>query len=115
MSIEHTVRPAVFGTSTPPSGLSGQIRRVAFGFSESRWSHWLLLMFADRINVIEGVLDDFWHGRVPNLLDEFGIKARWKYDRPLVRGAAAASMLAGLVVTANYLLLRRRGRRVRSR
>ncbi len=34
-SIEHNKLPAVFGTSTPPSGLSGMIRRQAFKYSES--------------------------------------------------------------------------------
>jgi hypothetical protein len=29
-SIEHIRRPAVFGTSSPPSGLSGMLRRLAF-------------------------------------------------------------------------------------
>src|SRR5699024_7490906 len=31
---------AVFGTSTPPSGLSGMIRRYAFKFSENHYGHW---------------------------------------------------------------------------
>src|ERR671921_2755031 len=39
---------AVFGTSTPPSGLSGMIRRFAFQFSESEYGHWLPLLLADR-------------------------------------------------------------------
>jgi hypothetical protein len=53
-SIEHNRLPAVLGTSIPPSGLSGVIRRAAFKYSESQWAHWLLLMLADRINVVEG-------------------------------------------------------------
>jgi hypothetical protein len=113
MSIEHTVRPAVFGTSSPPSGLSGYVRRAAFVFSESRWSHWLLLMLADRINVVEGVLGDLGRGRIPNLVEEFGIKAAWKYDRPaLLRRAGATAVVAGLVGTAGYLLLRRQRSKV---
>ncbi len=32
---------AVFGTSSPPSGLSGSIRRFAFRYSESSYGHWL--------------------------------------------------------------------------
>jgi hypothetical protein len=109
MSIEHTERPAVFGTSTPPSGLSGEIRRIAFRFSESRWTHWLLLMFADRINVVEGVLSDLGRGRVPNLVDEFGVMAAWKHDRPaFVRRAGAVALATGFIVGAGYLLLRER-------
>jgi hypothetical protein len=36
----------VFGTSTPPSGLSGILRRIAFRYSESSCGHWLPLMLA---------------------------------------------------------------------
>ncbi len=32
---------AAFGTSTPPSGLSGMIRRTAFKYSENSYGHWL--------------------------------------------------------------------------
>src|SRR5688572_685425 len=42
----------VFGTSTPPSGLSGQLRRYAFRHSESTYLHWVPLVMADRINVV---------------------------------------------------------------
>jgi hypothetical protein len=111
MSIEHTERPAVFGASTPPSGLSGQLRRVAFRFSESRWSHWLLLMLADRVNVVEGVLSDLARGRVPDLVDELGLKAAWKYDRAaFLRRTATAAAVVAVVTGAAYLLLRQRSR-----
>jgi hypothetical protein len=53
-SIEHNRLPAALGTSTPPKGVSGAIRRYAFRFSESQWAHWLLLIFADRVNMVEG-------------------------------------------------------------
>jgi hypothetical protein len=72
---------AVFGTSTPPSGLSGIIRRAAFAYSESSYLHWLPLVLADRINVVEGVLDDVKRGRIPNPLAEAGGRAKWRYDR----------------------------------
>ena len=48
----------VFGTSVPPSGLSGWIRRRAFRRSESDLRHWMLLLLADRVNVAEGLVDD---------------------------------------------------------
>ncbi len=38
-STEHNRRTAVYGTSTPPKGLSGAIRRQAFKKSEGKWSH----------------------------------------------------------------------------
>jgi hypothetical protein len=48
--------PPVFGTAAPPRGLSGVLRRIAYRQSETRVRHWLLLLFADRIDAIE-------HGR----------------------------------------------------
>ena len=72
---------AVFGTSVPPSGLSGVIRRYAFRFSESSLGHWIPLLIADRINMIEGILGDLTTGRIPNIFAERGIKADWKYNR----------------------------------
>ena len=99
-SIEYPDVPAVFGTSTPPSGLSGMIRRAAFAYSESSYLHWLPLVLADRINVVEGVLDDVRRGRLPNAFAEAGGKARWSYERrrlvggTLVRVAVAAALIA---------------------
>ena len=80
-SIERPNVTSVFGTSTPPSGLSGSIRRFAFRYSESSYGHWLPLMLADRVSVVEGVLDDLKHGRVPNVFAELGWKAEWKHNR----------------------------------
>ena len=74
-SIEYEARPAVVGTSTPPHGVSGLIRRQAFRYSESQWAHWLMLMAADRVNVVEGVVDDLARGRVPNVPAEMGARA----------------------------------------
>lgn len=71
---------AVFGTSTPPSGLSGSIRRYAFQFSEAEWGHWLSLLLADRVNVVEGIVDDIKKGHVPNIFAEKGWKAEWKHN-----------------------------------
>jgi hypothetical protein len=48
----------VFGTSVPPSGLSGTLRRRAFRHTENDLRHWLTLIAADRVDVIEGRLDD---------------------------------------------------------
>ena len=80
-SIERPNVTSVFGTSTPPSGLSGVIRRIAFRYSESSYGHWLPLMLADRVSVVEGVLGDLKHGHVPNVFAELGWKAEWKYNR----------------------------------
>ena len=100
-SVEHVRRPAVTGTSTPPRGVSGMIRRVAFKRSESDWLHWLMLMGADRINVVEGVVADLAHGKVPNVPAEMGARAEWRHNK---RGLAVKTVtvltLGALVVTA---------------
>lgn len=57
-SIERPGITPVFGSSVPPSGLSGWIRRGAFRLSESDLRHWMLLLLADRVNVVEGLVDD---------------------------------------------------------
>ena len=80
-SIEHIRTPAVFGTSTPPHGISGMVRRVAFRWSESNWLHWLLLMGADRINVVEGVVEDLGRGKIPNVPAEMGARAEWQHNK----------------------------------
>jgi hypothetical protein len=97
---------SVFGTSTPPSGLSGAIRRKAFRYSESSYGHWLPLMLADRVNVVEGVLGDLRQARVPNVLSERGWKAEWKHDRTnLVRRILVRAVLISAAVV--YLSNRR--------
>ncbi len=72
---------AVFGTSAPPSGLSGKLRRHAFKYSEGNWNHWLTLILADRINMVEGIVDDIKKGHFPNIIVERGWTAEWKYNR----------------------------------
>ena len=80
---------SVFGTSTPPYGLSGQLRRYAFKHSESTYAHWLPLVLADRINVYEGIIDDLKKGIFPNVFAERGWQAEWKYNKKGVLQTAA--------------------------
>jgi hypothetical protein len=98
---------AVFGTSTPPSGLSGMIRRAAFKYSESSYAHWLPLMLADRIGVVEGILGDVAHGHIPNIFVELGGRAEWQHNR---KNLVTRSLLGvGLVFAATtYLKAKRR-------
>ncbi|WP_413626342.1 hypothetical protein [Luteibacter sp. Lutesp34] len=83
-STEHFRRPPVFGTSVPPRGVSGWIRRRAFRHSENDLRHWLMLLFADRVDVVESLASD----------------AR---RSPRVRSAA---MIAGATLAAAWLLRR---------
>jgi hypothetical protein len=106
-SVERPGITPVFGTSVPPSGLSGRMRDAAFKYSENDIRHWLILLGADRVNVMEGLLSDLAHGHVPNLWKEMGLSSEWRYNRAgFVRKAALVSAVAVIV----YLLRRRRGR-----
>jgi hypothetical protein len=97
-STEHNRRPAVYGTSTPPSGLSGVIRRQAFKKSESKWGHWLMLLAADRINVVEGIADDLLHGKVPNIPAEMGIRSEVQHNMPgLIRKVAVTGAVLAVI------------------
>jgi hypothetical protein len=90
---------AVFGTSTPPSGPSGAIRRLAFKYSESSYGHWLPLMLADRVGVVEGLVGDLRQGHVPNVFAERGWRAEWKHNRPslLRRVLLRAGLISAIV------------------
>jgi hypothetical protein len=107
-SIEHNRLPAVIGTSTPPKGLSGMIRRYAFRRSESDWWHWLLLMGADRINVVEGVVEDLAGGKIPNIPAEMGARAEWRHNKTGFLLKAGAVAVAGAILRS--ALKRRRER-----
>ena len=95
-SVEHKWLPAVFGTSSPPTGISGSMRRLAFRWSESNWAHWMLLMGADRVNMVEGLVSDLAHGRIPNVPKERGVPAEWRHNKSgLVKKLAVASAIVG--------------------
>lgn len=97
---------ATFGTATPPAGLSGMIRREAFKFSENSYGHWLPLMLADRVGIVEGVVDDLARGHIPNVFSERGWKAEWKHNRAeLMTKIIVAGAVAGVALA---LLSRRR-------
>jgi hypothetical protein len=115
-SIERNTRPAVFGTSTPPSGISGILRRFAFRYSESDWIHWLMLMAADRVNVVEGLFQDLGRLKVPNIPEEMGLRSEIAYNRGgLINKVAISAALIGLVIVAARKRPERPGRRRRNR
>ncbi len=45
-----------FSTAVPPRGLSGVLRRVAYGIPEHLVRHVMLLLLADRVDVVESRL-----------------------------------------------------------
>lgn len=96
-SVERPNLTSVFGTSVPPSGLSGRIRRLAFKKSESSLGRWMPLIMADRINEIEGIIDDLKKGHIPNIFAEKGWKAELKYNkRNFIMKVGAAALITGL-------------------
>jgi hypothetical protein len=104
-----TERPGitpVFGTSTPPMGVSGKMRDIAFKFSENDIRHWMILLMADRINVVEGLVDDLRKGYIPNIFKEMGWGAELKHNRAGFMKKAAVSV--GLLSLGIVLLQRRR-------
>ena len=73
-SIEHGMLPPVFGTTCPPKGLSGVIRRYSYGrFSEGRAAHWLLLIVADRVDAWEAHARSLVSLRPDNPVTETGV------------------------------------------
>jgi hypothetical protein len=99
---------AAFGTSTPPSGLSGMLRRFAFRFSESSYGHWLPLMLADRVNMVEGCVHDLLHGKVPNPMKECGWRVELQHNRKaFVTRLTIRALVVGAVVGGVVALNRR--------
>ena len=73
-SIEHEFLTPVFGTSCPPKGVSGVMRKYAYSaYSEGRAAHWLLLVAADRVDSLESHLRSFLTLRPDNPITETGV------------------------------------------
>ena len=109
--LHSTERPGitpVFGSTLPPSGLSGRLRRLAFRHSENDLRHWLLLLLADRVNVGEGLVDDLSRGHVPRLYAEMGGRAELRHNPA---GAVRKGLVVAGAVGLCWLMLRRGRRR----
>jgi hypothetical protein len=78
-SIEHKFLTPVFGTTYPPKGLSGAIRKVAYRYSEGRAAHWLLLLAADRVDATEAHLTSFVSLRPDNPVTETGVLSEFTH------------------------------------
>ena len=110
VSTERPGRTPLFGSVQPPSGLSGAIRRLAFKSTENDVRHWLLLLLADRVNMVEGIGEDLAKGKVPNILAEMGIKSELKHNPA---GLAKKVAIGAAVVGAACYLMKRRDRNYR--
>ena len=106
-STEHGRLTPVFGTSCPPSGVSGRMRDAAYRYSEGKFQRWLTLLLADRVNVVEDVLGDLARLRVPNIVREMGLRSEWRYNRQgVLRKAAVAAVCIAFLLA--YSRRRRR-------
>ncbi|APX04171.1 hypothetical protein [Arthrobacter sp. QXT-31] len=125
-SVEHAMLPPVFGTSTPPAGVSGAIRKYAYKYSEGRAAHWLLLIAADRVDAWEHHLKSLATLRPDNpvtetgVLSEFsahGVRSRFGQKRadlshqwmdPIIVGAPWVLAAGGVVAAFRALRKHRR-------
>lgn len=79
-SMEHKFLTPVFGTSCPPKGLSGTIRKYAYRrYSEGRAAHWLLLIAADRVDAAESTLRSFLTRHPDNPIAETGVLSEFSH------------------------------------
>lgn len=75
-SVEHTQLPPVFGTTCPPRGVSGAIRKLAYAkYSEGQAAHWLLLMAGDRVDMVESTLRSLLTTHPDNPITQTGVRA----------------------------------------
>lgn len=111
-STERPSLPAVIGTTEPPKGLSGMLRRFAFRFSESDYLRWLPLMLADRVGVVEGLVSDVAKGQLPNIYKERGWSGSMKHDKTTFILKAAVTTAAAVALTVFLVReIKGRGRR----
>ncbi|MEV7661281.1 hypothetical protein [Paenarthrobacter sp. NPDC089316] len=125
-SVEHAFLPPVFGTSTPPAGVSGAIRKYAYKYSEGRAAHWLLLVAADRVDAWEhhlrsfatlrpdnpitetGVLSEFSRGGIRSRKGQKRVDLSHQWMDPIIVGAPWALAAGGLAVVVFRGLRKRR-------
>jgi hypothetical protein len=122
-SVEHAFLTPVFGTSTPPKGASGAIRKYAYKYSEGRAAHWLLLVAADRVDATEhhvkslatlhpdnpvtetGVLSEFRRGGLSSRLGQKRADTNHQWIDPII--VAGPWVLAAVGLATAYRTLRK--------
>jgi hypothetical protein len=73
-STEHKFLTPVFGTSCPPRGVSGVMRKYAYKrHSEAKAAHWLILLAADRVESTGASFRSLLTLRPDNPVTETGI------------------------------------------
>ncbi len=84
----------VFGSAQPLHGTSGRIRRHAYRIPEHRARHWMLLMAADRVDVIEDRVGSVLGGAFRALGREDLARTAGRDPLPMVAGVVAGAVLA---------------------
>jgi hypothetical protein len=125
-SIEHGQLTPVFGTSAPLHGVSGSIRRYAYRYGEGRAAHWLILIFADRVDAWGAHVKSLASLRPDNPITEtgilsegrrHGISSRFGKNRvdvnhqwidPIIVGGPWVAATAGAVLAARAIARARR-------
>lgn len=108
-SIERPTLTAVYGTSLPPRGLSGKLRRYAFKYSENSFGHWIPLILADRIDFIEGMIEDFNNGKTPRIFgDGYSVDLKYAPTTFFWRVTKKAAILSSPFVLLYFMLRRRK-------
>jgi hypothetical protein len=79
-SMEHKFLTPVFGTSCPPKGVSGRMRKYAYArFSEGLVAHWLILMVADRVDSFGSHARSLLTLRPDNPITETGVMSEFSH------------------------------------
>jgi hypothetical protein len=125
-SVEHGQLTPVFGTSAPLHGVSGSIRRYAYRYGEGRAAHWLILIFADRVDAWGAHVKSLASLRPDNPITEtgilsegrrHGISSRFGKNRvdvnhqwidPIIVGGPWVAATAGAVLAARAIARARR-------
>jgi hypothetical protein len=108
-SNEHPNLTPVFGTACPPHGLSGLLRDYAYQYGEATNRHWMTLILADRVDMVEKMVGDALRGHPDRYIKEKGWSAFYKYGDTRTRGkylafgALALGAIALAVVAKNAL------------
>jgi hypothetical protein len=93
-----------FGASVPSRGLSGLLRDYAYEYGEGTNRHWMTLVLADRVDMMESMITSALTGRPDHYIREKGWSAYVKYDpaakRKLMTFGAVVlgAVAAGLVL-----------------
>jgi hypothetical protein len=99
-STEHAKLTPVFGNACPPRGVSGMLRDLAYSYSEGKMQHWLLLLTADRIDVVEEFFVDIAQLKIPNIPHEMGLASEFKYNKKGVAKKVAVFAALGFAYYA---------------